>query len=295
MNDIHTGSDTLADELLRAYDEGKSIDELNEMLGAGETENEEGLPFAEDEEENKEEKAEAYAPPTEEKKETHSGTAEKPYRTYSTQEAFQKDFDKRFNYRYRKERERSEAKEREFEAFRTQVAEFLGVSPDKALDELEERTIRTRAESSGEDAEALIEKSKTSRELEQLRRELAENRKREAANRAIADIRAQGEELKKSFPDFDLDEAMEEEGFRDTCFSLYNLSPENAVKKAFLACEGLGKFQKKESVREPRVSEGAARPSTSSAVKKVDISGMTDREVLDYERRILNGEKVLLE
>lgn len=295
MNDIHTGSDTLADELLRAYDEGKSIDELNEMLGAGETENEEGLPFAEDEEENEEEKAEAYAPPTEEKKETHSGTAEKPYRTYSTQEDFQKDFDKQFNRRYRKEKERSEAKEREFETFRTQIAEFLGVSPDKALEELEERAIRTRAESSGEDAEALIEKSKTSRELEQLRRELAENRKREAANRAIADIRAQGEELKKSFPDFDLDEAMEEEGFRDTCFSLYNLSPENAVKKAFLACEGLGKFQKKESVREPRVSEGAARPSNTSAVKKVNVGGMTDKEILDFERKVLNGEKVLLE
>ena len=295
MNDIHTGSDALADELLRAYDEGKSIDELNEMLGAGESQNEEALPFAEDEEENKEEKDEAPLPADEKEEEIHSGEESKPYRTYSTQEDFQKDFDKQFNRRYRKEREKSEAKEREFEAFRTQVAEFLGVSPEKALDELEERAMRARAESSGEDAELLIEKSKNSRELERLRREVEEGRRREATNRAIADIRTQGEELKKSFPDFDLDEAMEDEGFRNTCFSLYNLSPESAVKKAFLACEGLGKFPKKESVREPRVSEGAARPNTGSAVKKVDIRGMTDKEVLDYERRILNGEKVLLE
>lgn len=300
---IGTGAE-FADELLRAYEEGESVDGLNEMLSqmeaGSEEENEpneiednEHLPFAggnESEESNADDNRE-------EPEEKGKNEKMPPFKTFDTQENYQKHIDRIVNNRFRKNKEAEEKLTAEFNGFKNQVAEFLGIPPENVLDELEKRSLTAKAEAEGLIPEQVIEKARHSREVENLKNQLAERDRADSIKQAVADITAQGEALSKDFPGFDLDEAMEDDAFRSTVFSLYNISPENAVKRAFLASEGMGFIRPENESTKPKrtISEGAASPKSSASVKKINVSELTDNEILEIEKKITRGEKVNIE
>lgn len=295
----YTGSEKAAEELLRAYNEGKSVEELNMMLEveeSGEEKNpyvhradENNLPFSDEPEDSD---GDAYREETLEEKNNEKEST--PFKVFKTQEDYQKDFDRHFNSRFRKNKEAEEKKTEEFNNFKAQVAEFLGTTPERVLEEIESRSLRIKAETEGLDPDQLIKDTRATKEIERLREELAERDRKTKADRAIDDIIRQGAEISREFPGFNLDKAMEDEVFRSTVFSLYEISPESAVKKAFLACEGMGAVSQKETSANGmrQISEGAARPRVTTPVKKVNIDNFSDKEILDFERKILNGEKV---
>ena len=297
-------SDAKASELLRAYEEGESVDGLNEMLSqmeAGseednkpdESADDERLPFADGDESEESNTGNNERKPEEEIKNEEVS----PFKSFDTQENYQKHIDRIVNNRFRKNKEAEEKLTAEFDGFKNQVAELLGVKPENVLDELEKRSLTAKAEAEGLVPEQLIKDARQEREVTRLRTELAERDRQASIKRAVDDITAQGAALSKDFPGFDLDEAMENDAFRSTVFSLYNISPENAVKRAFLACEGMGVISPENESTKPKrtISEGAAKDKRSASVKKINVSELTDKEIFEIEKKIARGEKVNFE
>lgn len=226
----------------------------------------------------------------------------KPFKVYQTQEEFQRDFDKSWGKRYGKQKEEAEKKEAEHNELLADLADLLGVTPDKAAEELKRRKFSRQAETEGKDAGDLYEIDRLRNENELLKKQ-SEQRRIDAA---IADINAQGEAIKKSDPAFDINVAMRNPEFARQVFFTRQTNPERAVEIAYKIFYGdratpagqpvppaqVGQPANQANPVQARPQEGAAVAGTSAEKKPVDFSKMSSEDIRALEKKIMRGEKV---
>lgn len=145
-----------------------------------------------------------------------------------------------------------------------------------------------------------VEQYRTMRELEAKNRQLIDMQQQSQAQflaqRRYAQWQAEAEALKQTYPEFNLDEAQQNEMF---CVLLRNNFPmESAYKSAFadqIAAQAAAKAQKAVTdnvkARGTRPAEAGAAATPSFTVKE-DVSKLSDKDVLDVLSQISNGRKV---
>lgn len=280
------------DELFEAYQNGKSAEELYEMMRESET-TQAVSPEESDEAE------EVVTETTEDITDALASEQPKPFKEFKTQEEWQKFFDNAFNHRYGEMRRTMTEKEERLNETNGLLADLLGVSKENAFEELKKRKYTMEAEREGyADPTQYAALKNAESQIAELKR-ANENRQKEEADRLVneqvADIRRQGEALSQKVASFNIDKAMENIAFRQTVFSLHRAGETDAVEKAFKACF-FDEFmksqsaQKKETVARP--IEGATAPKTQTAVKPLNIAAMSGADIRKIERDILAGKYV---
>lgn len=285
------------EDLFRAYQEGKSIDELKGMFSSSESEEETetdsyvtgeepeddgGVDQTDEDPEEPEEQDE----PKEEK------PTPKPY-VFESQEAYQRHFDRAFGKRHAETLSQLSEQKKTIDEISGLLANVLGVSKEKAFDELRSRHYAVEAEEKGYDNP---EQYAALKQAENRIADLEKQAQKRIVDEQIADIRRQGTDLSQKIKGFDLDSAMENEMFRQTVFTLQKQGATDSVERAFKAVffdEFLKSGQPartKEPVRRPK--EGAVSPKTNTAVKNSNVSSFSGAQIRDLEKRILRGEKI---
>ncbi len=285
--------------LFQAYQEGKSIEELKELFASGTesvTEEETGgveppAPDAEEEDggaqpSQADEESEETGKPSETK------PTPKPY-VFESQEAYQKHFDRAFGKRHAETLSQLSEQKKVIDEMSGLLAGVLGVTKEKAFDELRSRHYAIEAEQKGyTDPEQYAALKQAENEIANLKRQAQQR----TVDEQIADIRRQGEALSGKVSGFNLDRAMENEMFRQTVFTLQKQGATDSVERAFKAVffdEFIKSTQPapaKEPIRRP--IEGATSPKTKAAVKSANVSSFSSEQIKDLEKRILRGEKV---
>lgn len=217
----------------------------------------------------------------------------KPFRVYNTQEEFQQDFDKAWGKRYGKQKEEAERKDAEHNALLSDLADLLGVAPSDAADELRRRRLTSAAERQGKNPADFIE-------TENLRAEnarLKESEEKRKAAEIVSEINAQGAEIQKTDPTFNINEAMNNPEFARQVFFTRQTNPERAVDIAYkifyqdkVAAAPSGVHTTAPAVARPQ--EGAATAATTGARKPVDYSKMSSADMRAMDKKIMRGEKI---
>ena len=281
------------EELFKAYQEGKSAEELYEMMQPSKTE-----AVVDREEEDTEEQVEPVANEETVVEETVAPKEQKPFKSFKTQEEWQEFFDKSFNKRYSGMKIDMAEKEKKLNETNGLLEELLGVPKENVLEELRRRKYAIEAEKEGYADPTQYAALKSAESQLEAYKKAEEKRKQEeeaqAVSERVADIRRQGDELSKKVSSFNIDKAMEDVAFSQTVFSLHNAGVTDAVEKAFRSCffdEYMKQFStKKEVVARPR--EGATAPKIQTAVKPIDTSKMTRDEIKRIEKDILSGKYI---
>lgn len=293
MEEVNTGAvqDTAVDagaasapitgeELYEKYENGASIEDLNEMLERGVSEESDNA------ETNNSSDVESGAEKQEQQVET--ATPEEPVqkeRMYT-----QKDFDRVIGRRVGEE-------QRKQAALLEDLAAVLGVEKDKVAETVRRQRLEAEAEAQGVQDKELYARAR------QLEQQQAEFQRQQAANAAfqqkIADLQQQGKAA-----GVDIVELSGNDAFVGMVNNLYRdpATRENAVKLAYHAVffDDVVK-QAAEAEREKvistvkagqmRVDEGAAG-NTAGAASKVDVKKLSDDQIADMVARAQNGEKI---
>ena len=271
------------EDLYKAYQNGATLEELQDMYAAAPAQETGDLPEGGEESEDDEEPA---------REEVAKDAAEhQPFKVYETQEDFQKHFNHEWNKRYAGMQRKMSEQEAEVNQVRKLLAEVLGVPEETAIDELRHRSIVAGAEKAGYDnPEQYAALKKAEQEVATLRQAESER----VARAAVDEIRRQGAALAQKVNQFDLDRAMENDVFRQTVFSLHKAGSPDAVERAYRAVffEELMKQSEPRKETPVRPKEGGAAPKARHAVKPVNVAGMSREQILDMEKRILRGERI---
>lgn len=333
MEEVNTGAvqDTAVDagaasapitgeELYEKYENGASIEDLNEMLERGVSEESAPLSASGSDNEtragngshaiavgererersvNREQRT-ADGAETNNSSDVESG-AEEPEQQQeeatTQQEAApkermytQKDFDRVIGRRVGEEQRRQAA-------LLEDLAAVLGVEKDKVAETVRRQRLEAEAEAQGVQDKELYARAR------QLEQQQAEFQRQQAANAAfqqkIADLQQQGKAA-----GVDIVELSSNDAFVGMVNNLYRdpATRENAVKLAYHAVffDDVVK-QAAEAEREKvistvkagqmRVDEGAAG-NTAGAASKVDVGKLTDDQIADIVARAQNGEKI---
>ena len=217
----------------------------------------------------------------------------KPFRVYNTQEEFQRDFDRSWNQRYGKQKEEAERKEAEHTELLTDIADLLGVAPENAAEELRRRRLTHAAQREGRNPDEYIETENLRAENARLK-ESEEKRKAEAL---VSEINAQGAEIQKIDPAFNINEAMRNPEFARQVFFTRQTNPERAVEIAYkiFYADKVAPAHQVAPAAAPAVvrpQEGAATAATTGARKPVDFSRMSSADILAMEKEIMKGKKI---
>lgn len=146
------------------------------------------------------------------------------------------------------------------------------------------------------------EKYKMQQELERYR--AADRQRRETAERteAMNRLYAQAEEVKKVFPDFDINKESQNPDFARLvskgvpCLAAYKAVHHDDIVAAAMATA----VQKASDKLSASVAANASRPnengmsSQSSAISTVDIKNLTKEQMADFKKRAAGGEKITL-
>lgn len=218
----------------------------------------------------------------------------KPFRVYNTQEEFQQDFDKAWGKRYGKQKEEAERKDAEHNALLSDLADLLGVTPDEAADELRKRRLTSAAQREGRNPDEYIENENLRAENARLK----ESEEKRKAAEIVSEINAQGAEIQKTDPAFNINEAMKNPEFARQVFFTRQTNPERAVEIAYKIFYQ-DKVATAQSVAHAaqavsRPQEGAATAATTGARKPVDFSKMSSADILAMEKEIMKGKKIEL-
>ena len=268
------------EELYEKYENGASIEDLNEMLERGVSEESDNA------ETNNSSDVESGAEKQEQQVET--ATPEEPVqkeRMYT-----QKDFDRVIGRRVGEE-------QRKQAALLEDLAAVLGVEKDKVAETVRRQRLEAEAEAQGVQDKELYARAR------QLEQQQAEFQRQQAANAAfqqkIADLQQQGKAA-----GVDIVELSGNDAFVGMVNNLYRdpATRENAVKLAYHAVffDDVVK-QAAEAEREKvistvkagqmRVDEGAAG-NTAGAASKVDVKKLSDDQIAKIAEQVLNGERI---
>lgn len=170
------------------------------------------------------------------------------------------------------------------------------------LIENDDSMYQEEADAAGMPVEAYKNMMKLQKEHDQLVAEAKRAEEQQKNREHIAGLYQQAEELKKFFPDFDLDKEMQnEEFFRMTAPGGFT------VKQAFYALHGeelgpqlmaYGVQQGKEQISRSiqanarRPVEGASMAASRSIDAHVDPKGLTDKQYDDIVNRVRRGERI---
>lgn len=295
------GKEVSGEDLFRAYQEGKSFDELKEMFSGtvddGEQESDlssdEVESLEQDESEDISEAEEAEQEPETSESENVVADAQdgKPFRVFKTQEDFQRVFDRAWGERHAETMRKMTEQESKIEEMTGILSTLLGVPKEKAFQELQSRRWAAEAEKEGyENPDQYAALKRAENQIAEMKQ--AEQRRQ--MDERIADIRRQGDALGARVKGFNLDTAMENEMFRQTVFTLQQAGAKDSVEKAFRAVffDEFMKQSRPAVKAAPRPKEGAMAPKSNADVKPVNVAGLSGREIRDLEKRILNGEKI---
>ena len=268
------------EELYEKYENGASIEDLNEMLERGVSEESDNA------ETNNSSDVESGAEKQEQQVET--ATPEEPVqkeRMYT-----QKDFDRVIGRRVGEE-------QRKQAALLEDLAAVLGVEKDKVAETVRRQRLEAEAEAQGVQDKELYARAR------QLEQQQAEFQRQQAANAAfqqkIADLQQQGKAA-----GVDIVELSSNDAFVGMVNNLYRdpATRENAVKLAYHAVffDDVVK-QAAEAEREKvistvkagqmRVDEGAAG-NTAGAASEVDVKKLSDDQIAKIAEQVLNGERI---
>lgn len=166
----------------------------------------------------------------------------------------------------------------------------------------DEGLFAAEAEAEGLTVQKYMEMQRQQAEAERAKSMLAAMQEEQKKQQWFAQIEQEAEELKELFPNFDLALESENEAFRNKIDSGYS------VQDAFLTAhfgEILnGSFDQAKQAEQTRmvqqINQRQARPqenasrSTPSVVRKSDPSKWTDEDFDEVEKRVLNGERIVL-
>lgn len=202
-----------------------------------------------------------------------SSEEEEPFAVFNTKEEYQKDFDERFNKRFKNVKQNEE-----LAAMMDIAREVYGESSDAALIErMKQDILNAGASKEGKNPEEYkgnLEQKKKADAYDRLMQ--AENDRKNIMDTWTRDA----ERLKEDYPDFNLEEALSDPAFRE---SLVN--KQRSVAESLLAMMHRAASNKKSPER--AISQNASRAQGSSTVRK-DPSKMSDAEFDKYIKNIKN-------
>lgn len=146
------------------------------------------------------------------------------------------------------------------------------------------------------------EKRKMQQELERYRAEDRQRRETAEKTESLNRLYAQAEEVKKVFPDFDLNKESQNPDFARlvskgvSCLAAYKAVHHDDIVAAAMATA----VQKASDKLSASVAANASRPnengmsSQSSAISTVDIKNLTKEQMADFKKRAAGGEKITL-
>lgn len=219
------------------------------------------------------------APKNEIQTEAEHESAEKPeenkaYRTFETQEEFQRFMDDTISKRLRNHKET----EKRYSDLERRAKSIYG--GENALEQLLENAQRQAAEESGKSEEEFAELLSLRRDAEKLR-EMEQRQKNveQAIEEKQKEWLSDSEKLREVIPDFDFDKAMENDGFRD------NILKGMSVAASYIS---MTKNPPKTEERKPVFEVGAGSGKTGS-MGAINPLNMSDKDFSDYIERIKNG------
>lgn len=159
------------------------------------------------------------------------------------------------------------------------------------------------AEKHGMTVEAYKSFRKLEAEAEQARKAQAENQKQQMVRQHLQELSRQGEALKKTFPNFDLQTELKDPTFRRMTAPNSGLTVEQAyyaVHHAELAPQAMqaGIARAKQQIAQTmqanaaRPAEGALQSSATASNLTVNPKTMTRKEREEINRRVRMGEKI---
>ena len=186
------------------------------------------------------------------------------------------------------------------------VADKYGVSPDN-MDELEKAILEddsyyeAEAQERGVDVKTLKHIKQLERENEQFAANMREREKQQQNNEAWEEVMHQAEEVKKLYPDFDIESEMQNEQFGmlvaanvpvRTAFEVIHHDELQPQVMKYVADKTARKVADSVKSNRQRPQEGVAG---SQAIKvKKEVKSLTPAERDEINRRVLNGEIVYL-
>lgn len=203
----------------------------------------------------------------------------KPFKTFQTQQDWQKTIDTIVGERLKSSRESKE----QLDKIVQQAADFYGIEDSAtAISQLIEDLRSQNADKSGVDVETYTKRQQDAIDAQRYR----EQRQAEAdKSKRINDIqnrwKQESEELRKVVPGFDFTKAMENQAFYD------RIVDGQSVSMAYLACNTAQKAQEKPKRR--AIEQNGNSKSGGTGQVFANPETMSDADFDTYIRRIRNG------
>ena len=298
-----TGNETTGtvsgETLFEQYENGASVDELNELLAQTDGASDEAKIHTQSEadEENEEKEAEQEGAEQEGKTNANSReTAQKATDSTKQERTFtQRDVDYMIG---KKTRDLT----KKHSSLLDDLSVLLGISRDEVTNAVRKQRYEAEAEAAGVADKDLYAKNK---QLEQQNEQLAQERQEQQKQAQFyAEINRQISDLQKKVPAFDMNKAVENRRFSRLLSNLYDdeITRGDALELAYNAVffdEAIRQAAQAErekvisTVRsgQARISEGAAK-GTSGAAARIDVNKLTDEQIADLAARAANGEQI---
>lgn len=298
-----TGNETTGavsgETLFEQYENGASVDELNELLAQpdGASDKAQTHTQTKADEQNKEqeakpEDAEQEAQSNADSRETVQGVtnSKKQERTFT-----QRDVDYMIG---KKTRDLT----KKHSSLLDDLSILLGISRDEVTNAVRKQRYEAEAEAAGVADKDLYAKNKL---LEQQNEQFAQERQEQQKQAQFyQEINRQISNFQKKVPAFDMNKAVENRRFSRLLSNLYDdeITRGDALELAYNAVffdEAIRQTAQAErekvisSVRsgQARISEGAAN-GTAGAAAKIDVNKLTDEQIADLATRAANGEQI---
>lgn len=315
-----TGGAISGETLFEQYENGASVEALNELLAQTDSVSDEVQTGSENSgtqskpessgagEPNKEKEAETEGSEQHDKtKPENSGadSRETTAKDFAVQEASDsKKQERTFTQRdvdYMIGKKTSELT-RKHSALLDDLSALLGVERDEVTNMVRRQRFENEAESAGVIDKELYVKYKDA--AEQLNKATRQHETEQRQARFYADINSQIAQFQKKVPTFDMNRAVDNEQFSRLLSRLYEDESvrDNALEMAYNAVffdDMVRQVAQSErdkvisSVRsgQMRISEGAAQNAGGAAVK-LNVGKMTDEQIAEMAARALNGEQI---